>query len=306
MLLPQQITILTPYKAPKVHQNVREVVLPDMDLATFSPNMFTNRMMGPISMAGKAPMMCCDALGRQETQNMLKEKYDLIMLSMFFSECFLSVVHQMKIRNVIKIHRRLSEDTGIPVSPTLNANRVPALRSKITVFFIRLMDLEEWVAGAGQDGFIYFSLGSAVTPSDIPEDVKTLEVPAQPSVPTTIYCGGIHCRPSEPLPKVSFATRQMSFKLGHDGITCEDFRSGGVGGGCRQDGFIYFSLGSAVTPSDMPEEHRKILVECLGHCSSECCGSGKRTPWRICRLTCAFGKWPPNSRTFWVRLYSEP
>ncbi|KAG0713353.1 UDP-glucuronosyltransferase 1-1 [Chionoecetes opilio] len=50
----------------------------------------------------------------------------------------------------------------------------------------------------------------------------------------------------------------------------------------------------------MPEEHRKILVECLGHCSSECCGSGKRTPWRICRLTCAFGKWPPNSRTFWV------
>ncbi|KAG0715477.1 hypothetical protein GWK47_011852 [Chionoecetes opilio] len=39
---------------------------------------------------------------------------------------------KVQIRNVIKIHRRLSEDTGIPVSPTFTANHVPALRSKIT------------------------------------------------------------------------------------------------------------------------------------------------------------------------------
>ena len=35
---------------------------------------------------------------------------------------------------------------------------------------VDIQDLEEWVAGAGKDGFIYFSLGSAVTPSDMPEE----------------------------------------------------------------------------------------------------------------------------------------
>ncbi|KAK4306898.1 hypothetical protein Pmani_021322 [Petrolisthes manimaculis] len=33
-------------------------------------------------------------------------------------------------------------------------------------------DLEEWVEGAGSDGFIFFSLGSAVKPSSMPEELR--------------------------------------------------------------------------------------------------------------------------------------
>ncbi|KAG0713355.1 UDP-glucuronosyltransferase 2B14 [Chionoecetes opilio] len=367
------ITILTPYKAPKVHQNVREVVLPDMDLATFSPNMFANRMMGPITMAGKAPMMCCDALAKRETQNLLKEKYDLIMLSMFFTECFLSVVHQMKVPFVQVCPAALfgpfaqmggsvtftsfAQNSLLPFTPpytflqrmiivlsdvashmmftyyivnSVKTLEVPAQPSVPTTIYCGGIhcrpseplpkDLEEWVAGAGQDGFIYFSLGSAVTPSDMPEEhrkilvevfgslqqrvlwkwnkdtmedlppnvrlgkwlpqqdilvlhcVKTLEVPAQPSVPTTIYCGGIHCRPSEPLPK--------------------DLEEWVAGAG--QDGFIYFSLGSAVTPSDMPEEHRKILVEVFGSLQQRVLWKWNKDTMEDLPPNVRLGKWLPQ------------
>ena len=97
MLISQQITILTPYKASKVHQNVQEVVLPHMELSKFTPNLFTaGRLSGPLQLAAKAPQICNDALADPKTQNLLKEKYDLIMVGMFFSDCLLSIVHQMK------------------------------------------------------------------------------------------------------------------------------------------------------------------------------------------------------------------
>ncbi|CAL4098475.1 unnamed protein product, partial [Meganyctiphanes norvegica] len=36
--------------------------------------------------------------------------------------------------------------------------------------------LEEWIAGAGEEGFIFFSLGSVVKPSDIPENTRLMLV----------------------------------------------------------------------------------------------------------------------------------
>ena len=69
-----------------------------MELANFTPNLFTSgKMGGPLSLSYNAPNMCCDALAHPETQNLLKEKYDLIMMSMFFTDCFLLFVHQMKV-----------------------------------------------------------------------------------------------------------------------------------------------------------------------------------------------------------------
>lgn len=98
MLISQQITILTPYKASKVHKNVEEVVLPDMELSKFTPNFFEGgKVSGVFHLAQQGPKMCNDALGHPVTQNLLKEKYDMIMIGMFFSDCFLSFVHQMKV-----------------------------------------------------------------------------------------------------------------------------------------------------------------------------------------------------------------
>lgn len=79
-------------------ENVREVVLPGMDLSNIVPNLFTGtKIVGPFTLAMKAPYLCSDALAKQETQDLLKEEFDMAMLSMFFSDCFLSVIHQMKV-----------------------------------------------------------------------------------------------------------------------------------------------------------------------------------------------------------------
>lgn len=92
----QQITLVTPYKASKVKENVREVVLPFMDMANTMPNVFENKLMGPLHLVQKAPYLCTDALADPQTQNLLKDEFDLAILSMFFSDCLLSVVHQLK------------------------------------------------------------------------------------------------------------------------------------------------------------------------------------------------------------------
>ncbi|ROT73314.1 putative UDP-glucuronosyltransferase 2B16 [Penaeus vannamei] len=66
----------------------------------------------------------------------------------------------------------------------------------------------------------------------IQNHVRTLDNPARPFVPNVVSVGGIHCRPAQPLP--------------------QDLEEWVQGAG--EDGFIFFSLGSAVVPSDMPED----------------------------------------------------
>nr|XP_053649729.1 UDP-glucuronosyltransferase 2B7-like [Cherax quadricarinatus] len=69
--------------------------------------------------------------------------------------------------------------------------------------------------------------------------VQTIDYPARPVVPAVVHCGGIHIRPAKPLPQ-----------------DLEDWVQG-----AGDAGFIFFSLGSAVPPSTMPEEYRTILVQ---------------------------------------------
>ncbi|KAK7086055.1 UDP-glucuronosyltransferase 2A1 [Halocaridina rubra] len=72
--------------------------------------------------------------------------------------------------------------------------------------------------------------------------VKSADIPPRPTVPSIIYAGGLHLKESKPLPK-----------------DLEDWVKG-----AGEEGFIFFSLGSAVVPSSMPEEYRKILVKTFG------------------------------------------
>lgn len=68
-----------------------------MDMANFMPNIFTgNKVTAPFKLAMDAPVLCNNALADPKTQNLLKEEFDLVMLSMFFADCFLSVVYQLK------------------------------------------------------------------------------------------------------------------------------------------------------------------------------------------------------------------
>jgi len=60
----------------------------------------------------------------------------------------------------------------------------------------------------------------------------------KPFLPDIVEVGGMHCRPPKPLPK------DLGEYLNNT----------------RSDGFIYFSMGSALKGVDMPERHRKIFL----------------------------------------------
>ncbi|MPD00953.1 2-hydroxyacylsphingosine 1-beta-galactosyltransferase [Portunus trituberculatus] len=62
--------------------------------------------------------------------------------------------------------------------------------------------------------------------------VRTMENPSLPYTPTVVHAGGIHCRPAKPLP--------------------QDLQQWVASSG--KPGFIYFSLGSLVPSSEMPEK----------------------------------------------------
>ncbi|XP_053649732.1 uncharacterized protein [Cherax quadricarinatus] len=60
--------------------------------------MFTgNKMSATLSLLSVTPVLCSDALAKEEVQNLLKEDFDLVLLSVFISDCFLSLIYQMKV-----------------------------------------------------------------------------------------------------------------------------------------------------------------------------------------------------------------
>lgn len=94
--------MVSPYKPSTVRSNVREVVLPDIDIENYLPNLFTgNKLLGPMTLMHAAPRLCSDALEKEEMQNLLKEEFDVVILTVFFSDCFLSVVHKLNVSKVM-------------------------------------------------------------------------------------------------------------------------------------------------------------------------------------------------------------
>lgn len=291
-----QITILTPYKASKVHQNVQEVVLPDMELSKFIPNLFNSgKISSAFHLAEQAPQMCNDALADPKTQNLLKEKYDLIMIGTFFSDCFLSIVHQMKVPYVNLFPAALlgpmTQVAGSVTFPSFAHNALfnykhpysflermvlslTDVTSRIVYFHYISNNVEKECRKRGlcpedMPAFSEIMLNSSLT---LINSVKTLEVPAQPSVPTTVYCGGIHCHPPNPLPK-----------------DLEDWVAGS-----GENGFIFFSLGSAVTPSSMPEEYRKVLVQVFGSLKQRVLWKWDKDTMEDLPPNVRLGKWLPQ------------
>ncbi|KAK3883685.1 hypothetical protein Pcinc_012005 [Petrolisthes cinctipes] len=87
-----------------------------------------------------------------------------------------------------------------------------------------------------------------------------------------IFSGGIHTRPAQPLPK--------------------DLEEWVKGAG--SDGFIFFSLGSAVKPSSMPEEYRKILLEVFGSLKQRVLWKWDQDTMNDMPRNVRLGKWLPQ------------
>ncbi|XP_050730196.1 UDP-glycosyltransferase UGT5-like [Eriocheir sinensis] len=99
----------------------------------------------------------------------------------------------------------------------------------------------------------------------IHNSVRPLELPARPAVPQELYAGGIQCRPAKPLPEELEAWVQ----------------------GAGEAGFIFFSLGSIIKGSSMPEKTRVALLEVFA-------GLEQRVLWKWDQDT--MKDLPPNVR----------
>lgn len=261
-----QVTIVSPYKPSKERANVREIALTDLEITSIQPNLFEgNTLSGPKMLISLAPGLCSEALGKREVQDLLKEKFDVGMLSIFMTDCFLSLFHQMKIP-VIQVSPTgplgpVGVLTGIPTFPSFVTN--PFLRSFHPLTFTqRMLNTLADTGGAAALEYILMPNMEAecrrrgLCQPDMPSlielkqnatvllvnSVLGMESPPRPSMASVVYVGGIHCQKAKPLPK--------------------DLEEWVAGSG--KDGFIFFSLGSVVKPSAMPEQYRQALVKAFG------------------------------------------
>ncbi|XP_053629391.2 UDP-glucosyltransferase 2 isoform X1 [Cherax quadricarinatus] len=258
-----QVTMVSPFKSSKVRENVHEVVLSGGDLSHHASNVFKeNKINFFMTMMNIMPRLCVDALGKEEVQNLLKEDFDLVLLSAIMSDCFLSVVHQLKVPFIY-----VSPAGLISPLPSITGNtRFPSYDANIMMDFKHPMTFMErtisTLSDIAWDAMFYYYISPAtesecrrrgLCPDDMPSlweigsntslvlinSIQAVDYPARPVVPAVVHCGGIHLRPAQPLSQ-----------------DLEDWVQD-----AGDAGFIFFSLGSAVTPSSMPEEYRTILVQ---------------------------------------------
>ncbi|XP_037786964.1 UDP-glucosyltransferase 2-like [Penaeus monodon] len=259
------VTLVTSYKAPKPRKNVREIVI-SMDIHHLLPNVFTkSKTVGLTTFMVTAPELCSEALAKEEVQELLEEEFDVALVSAAFSHCFLSIAHQLKIPFIwvspavqLGLTDQWIGNPSFPsfagfgfmeaVHPLTFGQR--ALATFGNILFTELITL--YTVPRTED----ICRHRGLCPEDMPSlsemqynasllianGVRTLDNPARPFMPNVISVGGINCRPSQPL--------------------SQDLEEWVQGAG--DDGFIFFSLGTAVVPSDMPEEFRQILVKVFG------------------------------------------
>lgn len=89
--------MVSPYPPSKVTKNVREVVVPEGAIETMSTNVFASKVAGPMTVTLASITKCPDTLGAASVQALLKEQFDVVLLTTFLAPCFISLVYQLQV-----------------------------------------------------------------------------------------------------------------------------------------------------------------------------------------------------------------
>ncbi|XP_071512509.1 UDP-glycosyltransferase UGT5-like [Panulirus ornatus] len=259
------VTYLTGLKATtKPSSNIHEVFVPNVNVFTnLSTNSLFNVDMVTVThyFGPYMPKACADALSSQEMQRIQEEEFDVVVMSAFGAECFYPYIHSLQ---VPYIHMSANGMFGVynymagnPHFSSLVINRLLDLEYPMTLvdrLFNTVIEIggitwctwdlyprveEEcrkrhlWTEDA--PSLTEMSLNGSLF---IINSVQSLETPIVPYVPTVVHAGGLHCRPPQPLP--------------------QDLEEWVAGAG--DSGFIFFSVGTVVNSSFIPEKHRNALL----------------------------------------------
>ncbi|XP_018014274.1 UDP-glucosyltransferase 2 [Hyalella azteca] len=257
-----EVTILTPYQPSRKIKNVREIVLESNDIAPHMANVWKDGSFAPIWQLTKfGPELCAKALAADEYSEVLKEKFDIAFVSVFFCECFLGHINAMNIPFVFVNPAEMigpfsGARMGNPTFPTIDENPMLSFPRPMSFVHRFISSLSEVMLGAMTTYFSYCAdsvvRSQGLLPPGTPylpdiyrnaslmiaNSFRLAEHP-RPYMPNILLLGGIHLKTPKPLEK------DLNDWVESSGDA----------------GFIFFSLGSAVRASDMPAETINLLLE---------------------------------------------
>ncbi|CAL4179623.1 unnamed protein product, partial [Meganyctiphanes norvegica] len=263
-----EVTMLMPFSRGQPH--VKEIVINVTDFGGFIKDPFKNGISTTNNMLQNWSPLCLEALATKEAQELKEKKFDLVFLSIALNDCFLGIIHDMKVPYIWAL------TTGIIGSYSSELGGSPYFSSFVPHLFTK----KATTAPDGL-GFLDRALGSLVLDTmgkiatsyyldgvdkdcrkaglcaaDMPSlyelrmnasmvfinSIQSMETVAQPHTPGILHTGGVHLRSAQALPQELEEWVQAS----------------------GDAGFIYFSLGSVVRPSEMPDETLRIILTVLG------------------------------------------
>ncbi|KAL7630187.1 UNVERIFIED_CONTAM: hypothetical protein RMT77_019674 [Armadillidium vulgare] len=260
-----KVTMVSSFVPSRSIKNIREIVIKNVTTDPLLSSTFDVPSDAITKLFHETPKLCSDGLEQSHVQNLKNEEFDVILISIFFDLCYLSFVHHFKVPFIFMTSSALVGS----MSDYLNNIHFPSISGSILVEPNFPLSFTERLTAVGAETTFTLLLKHyleprmysicverGLCPKDMPtfskiiqnsslaivNSVRTLEWPPKPLMPNIIYAGGIHIKPPKELQ-----------------IDLEEFIQG-----AGEDGFIYFSLGSALKPSFLPEVHRKMLINVFG------------------------------------------
>ncbi|KAK4301520.1 hypothetical protein Pmani_026298 [Petrolisthes manimaculis] len=287
------ITYLTGFESTRERPNIREIYVPGVSLFTMITNTFNTSYFQMFKiLLPELHKLCPNLLATQEFQSFHQEggKFDLVISGLMSLDCFLPYVHTLQVPLVYvfpnMVQGSMDDVAGTPFFHSLGGSMVLSeqfpysFKCRLIVTFhaefakfinvwysLPKMEREcksRQLCPDGLPSLVELRINSSLF---ITNSVKTLETPTMPYTPTVVHAGGIHCRPPHPLPQ-----------------ELEEWVSGS-----GDAGFILFSLGSIVKPSDMPIQYRIVLAKVFGSLN-------QRVLWKWDEDSVSEVTLPPNVR----------
>ncbi|XP_065332904.1 uncharacterized protein LOC135934835 [Cloeon dipterum] len=256
------LTIVTAFPTKKTSANYKEIPVELMELFSANFNPLSQTEEGTLSrlfsMLGMFKKLCPTILNLPQIKPLLEEKFDLVIISTFFSQCFLPFGY-INGAPMIGISAAGSLGMGMDMANPEPRSYVPnlflPLTSKMTflerVTNTLLSHLISFLATFVHKPVMYDAAKEFFGPNipTIEEMEKNLSLVIynnhftlnnpRPLNPGVIDAGGMHIKDkNEKLPK-----------------DLQEFMDG------AKDGIIYFSMGSYIKGSEFPEEKLKALLD---------------------------------------------
>ncbi|RXG58614.1 hypothetical protein Avbf_14295, partial [Armadillidium vulgare] len=87
-----QVTVVSGYAESTQKKNIRDVLIKDFDIDSIVSTSFESPGNAIKNLLLNSPQMCSDTLAQKDVQDLKKEKFDIVMISVFFNYCYLSLV----------------------------------------------------------------------------------------------------------------------------------------------------------------------------------------------------------------------